>query len=55
YVAERLRLLYVGITRAKRYLTITWSQTGRSQGRVRWPAALAELRSTLDRAAGDQP
>jgi DNA helicase-2/ATP-dependent DNA helicase PcrA len=30
YVAERLRLLYVGITRAKRELVITWN-TGRSR------------------------
>jgi len=30
YVAERLRLLYVGITRAKRELVLTWN-TGRSQ------------------------
>ena len=28
YAAERLRLLYVGITRARRALTITWN-TGR--------------------------
>jgi DNA helicase-2/ATP-dependent DNA helicase PcrA len=55
YVAERLRLLYVGITRAKRYLTITWSKTSGRQGQVRWPAALAELRSVLARNAEDQP
>ena len=30
YAAERLRLLYVGITRARRALTITWN-TGRGQ------------------------
>lgn len=30
YVAERLRLLYVGITRAKKELVLTWN-TGRSQ------------------------
>jgi DNA helicase-2/ATP-dependent DNA helicase PcrA len=30
YVAERLRLLYVGITRAKRELVVTWN-TGRSR------------------------
>ncbi len=39
YAAERLRLLYVGITRAKRKLIITWN-TGRyhHQGRVQQPA-----------------
>jgi ATP-dependent exoDNAse (exonuclease V) beta subunit len=26
YIAERLRLLYVGITRAKRDLAFTWSE-----------------------------
>ncbi len=31
YIAERLRLLYVGITRARRDLIITWN-TGRRQG-----------------------
>ncbi|MCK4725229.1 MAG: hypothetical protein KAT29_05490, partial [Anaerolineales bacterium] len=31
YVSERLRLLYVGITRAKRDLVITWN-TGRDGG-----------------------
>jgi DNA helicase-2/ATP-dependent DNA helicase PcrA len=31
YVAERLRLLYVGITRAKKEVVLTWN-TGRSQG-----------------------
>ena len=25
-IAERLRLLYVGVTRARRYLAISWSQ-----------------------------
>jgi DNA helicase-2/ATP-dependent DNA helicase PcrA len=39
YAAERLRLLYVGITRAKRKLIITWN-IGRfySQGYVQQPA-----------------
>ena len=30
YVAERLRLLYVGITRARKELVLTWN-TGRSK------------------------
>jgi DNA helicase-2/ATP-dependent DNA helicase PcrA len=38
YVAERLRLLYVGITRAKRELVITWN-TGRRRGERLQPAA----------------
>ena len=37
YVAERLRLLYVGITRAKRDLIITWN-TGRRQAQKLQPA-----------------
>jgi DNA helicase-2/ATP-dependent DNA helicase PcrA len=33
YAAERLRLFYVGITRAKRELIVTWN-TGRSPGQA---------------------
>jgi DNA helicase-2/ATP-dependent DNA helicase PcrA len=39
YIAERLRLLYVGITRARRELFITWN-SGRRRGK-RQQAALA--------------
>ena len=38
YAAERLRLLYVGITRAKRELIVTWN-TGRLPGAALQPAA----------------
>jgi DNA helicase-2/ATP-dependent DNA helicase PcrA len=38
YVSERLRLLYVGITRARRELIITWN-TGRRQATKLQPAA----------------
>ena len=38
YAAERLRLLYVGITRAKRDLIVTWN-TGRSPTGALQPAA----------------
>jgi DNA helicase-2/ATP-dependent DNA helicase PcrA len=38
YAAERLRLLYVGITRAKRSLVMTWNTGKRTDGSVR-PAA----------------
>ena len=41
YANERLRLLYVGITRAKKDLIITWN-TGR-QGNQTQSLALAEL------------
>jgi len=45
YAAERLRLLYVGITRAKRDLVITWN-TGRHPGGDLRPAvALQALRT----------
>jgi DNA helicase-2/ATP-dependent DNA helicase PcrA len=37
YIAERLRLLYVGITRAKRDLIVTWN-TGRRQAQKLQPA-----------------
>jgi DNA helicase-2/ATP-dependent DNA helicase PcrA len=43
YVRERLRLLYVGITRARRELLITWN-TGR-RGTTLEAAALADLYS----------
>ncbi len=38
YAAERLRLLYVAITRAKRELIVTWN-TGRLPGAALQPAA----------------
>jgi len=43
YIAERLRLLYVGITRARRDLALTWSED-RVSKRVLPAAALLELR-----------
>ena len=43
YIAERLRLLYVGITRARRDLAFTWSED-RVSRRVLPAAALLELR-----------
>jgi DNA helicase-2/ATP-dependent DNA helicase PcrA len=38
YISERLRLLYVGITRARRDLIVTWN-TGRRQAEKLQPAA----------------
>jgi DNA helicase-2/ATP-dependent DNA helicase PcrA len=46
FAAERLRLLYVGITRAKRSLTITWN-TGKL-GRSHESAAATALRTTWE-------
>ncbi len=43
YVRERLRLLYVGITRPRKELVVTWN-TGR-QGELQPATPLAELRS----------
>ncbi len=37
YAAERLRLLYVGITRARRELTITWNSGRRGESRPAVP------------------
>jgi len=42
YIAERLRLLYVGITRAKRDVALTWSESN-GRRRVRAATALTEL------------
>ena len=45
YAAERLRLFYVGITRARRELIVTWN-TGRQPARdVQPAAALIALRT----------
>jgi DNA helicase-2/ATP-dependent DNA helicase PcrA len=58
YAAERLRLLYVGITRAKRELIITWN-TGRHPGGDLRPAvAFQALRTWWEEqrhAAGSSP
>ena len=51
YISERLRLLYVGITRARRDLVFTWSQTnGRRQ--VCAATALLELQRRFGRPSG---
>lgn len=48
YIQERLRLLYVGITRAKKELIITWN-TGKSDNRIIEPALpLVALQNYLD-------
>ncbi len=48
YVAERLRLLYVGITRAKREVVLTWN-TGRSQTPLQMTVPLIALRAWWER------
>ena len=51
-IAERLRLLYVGITRARRHLQISWSRTVEVYGRDRPQEAtpvLSELAAFLER------
>ena len=48
YISERLRLLYVGITRARKDLILTWN-TGR-RGDCQPAAAFIALRSTRERA-----
>jgi DNA helicase-2/ATP-dependent DNA helicase PcrA len=49
YISERLRLLFVGITRARKELILTWN-TGR-QGNMRPAEPLLELVGFLDRQA----
>jgi DNA helicase-2/ATP-dependent DNA helicase PcrA len=51
YVAERLRLLYVGITRARRELIVTWN-TGR-KGDQRASDAFVALRTFAEESASD--
>ena len=52
YAAERLRLLYVGITRARRALTITWN-TGRGNATEATP--LLALRTWWEAARDKEP
>jgi len=53
YVSERLRLLYVGITRARRALIVTWN-TGRREGVRLEPALpLVALHEALQKVDGD--
>jgi len=55
YVAERLRLLYVGITRAKRELIVTWNTGRRVSERLQPAAPLIELFDYWQRQAGEGP
>lgn len=40
YVSERMRLMYVGVTRARRHLILAWSKRGAGRGRERSLAAV---------------
>ena len=56
YIAERLRLLYVGITRARRFLAVSYSRTIPSGQRTRTaPESLlfGRLRALLDDGPGE--
>jgi DNA helicase-2/ATP-dependent DNA helicase PcrA len=51
-VDEERRLLYVGITRARRRLRLSWSETGTGRAAARRPSRfLEELGSRIERAA----
>ncbi|AYG02524.1 ATP-dependent helicase [Gryllotalpicola protaetiae] len=51
-VDEERRLLYVGITRARRRLRLSWAETGTGRAAARQPSRfLAELGSRIERAA----
>ncbi len=54
YAAERLRLLYVGITRARRELIITWN-TGRDNSPAFEATPLVALRLWWERERAQQP
>ncbi len=51
YICERLRLLYVGITRARQDLIVTWN-TGRGKVPCQEAVALIALRSWQEQRAG---
>jgi len=53
YVRERLRLLYVGITRARRELVVTWN-TGRNND-LRPSVAFEALRGFWEQAMANRP
>lgn len=53
YVRERLRLLYVGLTRARRELVVTWN-TGRKND-LRPAVAFAALRGYWEQALANRP
>jgi len=53
YVAERLRLLYVGITRAKRELFVTWNTGRRTTERLQPAVPLIELLHYWQNWAGE--
>ena len=51
-VDEERRLLYVGITRARRRLRLSWAETGTGRAAARQPSRfLAELGNRIERAA----
>ena len=56
YVAERLRLLYVGLTRARRELVVTWNSGKISERHPARPAlSFAELLSFWEKHQGGTP
>jgi DNA helicase-2/ATP-dependent DNA helicase PcrA len=48
FIRERLRLLFVGVTRARKFLTITWN-TGRVSNRNFPALALLELINAVEK------
>lgn len=54
-IDEERRLLYVGITRARRRLHLSWSESGQQRGQRAASRFLAELGSRTPRAAGIAP
>ena len=53
YVAERLRLLYVGITRARRELIVTWNTGRRTSEKLQPAVPLIALLDYWQRQAGE--
>ena len=55
YIHERLRLLYVGITRAKKELIITWNTGKSSRNVIKQAIPFVALQNYLDGLEGETP
>ncbi len=55
YIAERLRLLYVGITRARRHLMVTWNTGRRRAEKLQQAVPLIALHNHCQQKMAEEP